>query len=70
MSRFKTFSDTTLGPVEKWGDSWEFFIFPPIGEERWSGDFKTRREARQERREMLPSLKGSGAVAEWNFWRR
>lgn len=67
--KLKPFNDTTLGPVEKWGDSWGFFIFPPIGGEKWSGDHNTRRAAREAKREMLPTLKGSGAYAELRFWR-
>ena len=70
MTRFKPFKDTTHNPVEKWGDSWGWFIYPPVGEERWSGDYPTRQAAREARKGAMQGSKGSGAFAEWNFWRR
>jgi hypothetical protein len=67
--RFAPFTNTALGPVEKWGDEWGFTVEPPIGEPRWQGGFTTREQARQLRREMVPSLRGTGALAEMRFWR-
>jgi len=69
MKRLAPFSDTTLSPVEKWGDEWGFTIEPPIGEPHWRGGFSTREKARNARREILPRLRGTGALAEMRFWR-